>query len=68
MAETEEAFLRQCETQGICPACRGALTSRVGSGARSKGVFCSLKCFGDWHAGDLWRRHLERLKEQGERS
>jgi hypothetical protein len=63
MADDEQAYLRQCREQGLCPTCQRPLTNRVGSGQFKDGVFCSLDCSARWHAAALVKRHQERTKK-----
>jgi hypothetical protein len=62
MAETEEAYLQECLSEGVCPTCKEPLVDRVGSGRNNDGTFCSLDCYAKWHERELVKRHFERLK------
>jgi hypothetical protein len=57
MAEAEQKYLAQCRTNGVCPACHGELSQRIGSGKLDDGVFCSLDCYASWHRASLVQRH-----------
>lgn len=62
MAVQEEAHLQKCLAANVCPVCSKSLKTKVGSGKKKDGVFCSVACYGEWHAEMLKRRHFERLK------
>jgi len=47
MAESIEAYLLELWDQNICPNCGKTIPqgTRVGSGRKSEGGFCSLDCY-----------------------
>jgi hypothetical protein len=66
MAESEQAYLRACWENNICPYCHSAIPAgtRVGTGDRQKGGFCKLDCYASYYAMELQARleHLQRGK------
>jgi hypothetical protein len=58
MAISETAYLKMMGERSLCPQCYRTLVAgqQVGSGKKSDGVFCSLKCFSSYHALDLIER------------
>lgn len=70
MAETEEAYLARCWERDICPYCSRIFpaTQRVGSGRKKQGGFCSLACYGSYHAMDLAARQARVCTALGEQN
>jgi hypothetical protein len=62
MAETERAFLERCWNDETCPYCGQKIPSgtRVGTGRKQDGGFCSLDCLARYRAMELKER-LQRL-------
>ena len=59
VTETPEAeFLIELWDKKICPMCGNTIPegTRVGSGKKSEGGFCSIACFAHYHAEDLIKR------------
>lgn len=48
-------LLRKCWEQNICPNCGETIPegTRVGSGRKADGGFCSLRCYAEFHEADL---------------
>ena len=67
MTDDDDAPDRLAELwrRGVCPSCGNAIRegTRVGSGRRSDGGFCSLGCYASFHGASLAARHalVERL-------
>lgn len=68
MAEGEEAYLRTCWEQRVCPCCREAMLpgTAIGSGRASDGHFCSLRCYGQYHEGAIRRRAISVADVKGQ--
>ena len=69
MATSEEVYLLGLWDQNICPNCGKTIPqgTRVGSGRKSEGGFCSLDCYASFHQLALTeraRRLLERTKRK----
>ena len=64
MADDEQAYLRRCREQNVCPACQAPIVTKLGTGQAKDGVFCSLDCYTRWHEATLVRRHKERTKKE----
>lgn len=64
MARSEKAHLLELWDRGICPFCAKPIppNTRVGSGRKSEGGFCSLKCFARYYEMEL-RQRAKRLAE-----
>lgn len=58
MPRNEEAYLLELWARNLCPNCGNSIPEgkRVGSGQKSRGGFCSLKCYGDYYAVELMER------------
>jgi len=65
MAVTEESFLLDCWERGVCAYCKKTFpaSSRVGSGKKQEGGFCSLRCFAEYHKLTLAEKHQRRMNE-----
>ncbi len=61
MGSSEAENLLKLWDKNICPFCGKFIPegTRVGSGKKSEGGFCSLGCYADYHKTDL----LERAKK-----
>ncbi len=68
MAESERNYLLELWDKNICPNCGKKMPegTRVGSGKKSEGGFCSLDCYGEYRKSDLIERH-ERIMAFAER-
>lgn len=69
MAESIEAYLLELWDQNICPNCGKAIPqgTRVGSGRKSEGGFCSLDCYTVFYQLELTERAgrvAERMKRK----
>ena len=55
MGTTEDAYLLELWEQNICPNCGKNIPdgTRVGSGRKSEGGFCSLDCYADFYQLEL---------------
>ena len=55
MAQSEESYLRELWDRNICPYCGKKIEegTRVGSGKKSEGGFCSLECFAQYYKLEL---------------
>ena len=62
MAFAEKAYLLDCWERVVCPYCRKVFpeTTRVGSGQKKMGGFCSLDCYTRYYELDI-RERLRRL-------
>jgi hypothetical protein len=59
VAGTPEAkYLLELWDKNICPACGGTIAegTRVGSGKKAEGGFCSTSCFAKYHSASLIER------------
>jgi hypothetical protein len=58
MAESTEAYLLELWDQNICPNCGKIIPqgTRVGSGRKSEGGFCSLDCYTSFYQLQLAER------------
>lgn len=58
MAQSEEQFLLELWDKNICPSCGRNIPpgTRIGSGRKSEGGFCSLDCYAHYHAWDIAER------------
>jgi hypothetical protein len=58
MAESEQEFLLELWGKNICPNCGREIPqgTRVGSGKKSEGGFCSLDCYTEYYNVDLVER------------
>ncbi len=58
MAESMEAYLLELWDQNICPNCGKTIPqgTRVGSGRKSEGGFCSLDCYTSFYQLQLTER------------
>jgi hypothetical protein len=68
MGISEEAYLLQLWDQNICPNCGKPIPegTRVGSGRKSEGGFCSLDCYTSFYQLELAAR-ARRLSERTRR-
>ncbi len=59
MAELERSYLLELWSKNVCPNCGKEIPegTRVGSGKKSEGGFCSLDCYGENYKADLTERH-----------
>ncbi|MFI5102815.1 MAG: hypothetical protein ACHP9V_05520 [Terriglobales bacterium] len=59
MAEPEPNYLLELWGNNICPNCGKKIPAgtRVGSGKKSDGGFCSLDCYGEYYKAELTERH-----------
>jgi predicted nucleic acid-binding Zn ribbon protein len=69
MAESIESYLLELWDQNICPNCGKTIPqgTRVGSGRKSEGSFCSLDCYTSFYQLELAeraRRVAERTKRK----
>jgi hypothetical protein len=69
MAESIEAYLLELWDQNTCPNCGNTIPqgTRVGSGRKSEGGFCSLDCYASFYQLELAeraRRVAERMKRE----
>ncbi len=55
---SEAEYLLELWEQNVCPFCGKLIAAgtRVGSGRKSEGGFCSLRCYGDYYALELAER------------
>jgi hypothetical protein len=55
MAKTEQDYLLELWQKNICLNCGKAIPegTRVGSGKKSEGGFCSLDCYGSYYRPEL---------------
>jgi len=62
----EQRFLLECWDQNVCPHCNKQIPegTRVGSGKKSEGGFCSLNCYGEYHKKALIARHKQRTESE----
>jgi hypothetical protein len=60
MVDSEQNVLLELWEMNVCPQCGKDIPdgTRVGSGRRSEGGFCSLSCYADFYGSDL----IERVK------
>lgn len=58
MADNEAELLLKLWEAGICPTCGKPVPdgTRVGTGRRSDGGFCSLDCYAAFYAAELAER------------
>jgi hypothetical protein len=58
MADSEQNVLLELWEMNVCPQCGKDIPegTRVGSGRRSEGGFCSLSCYADFYGSDLIER------------
>jgi hypothetical protein len=58
MDKSEREYLLEMWGENICPNCAKAIpeASRVGSGKKSDGGFCSLDCYAEYHKRALAQR------------
>jgi hypothetical protein len=70
MAETEQAYLRRCYEEGICPLCGKSVEAGdpVGSGKIDEGRFCSLGCYAKYKQRELIEHHRQRLANSKDES
>jgi hypothetical protein len=69
MGTSEETYLLELWDQNICPNCGKTIAqgTRVGSGRKSEGGFCSLDCYTSFYQLQLTeraRRLVERTKRK----
>jgi len=60
---SETDYLLELWAKNICPWCGKFIPegTRVGSGRKSEGGFCSLSCYADYHALELAERARKAL-------
>ena len=58
MARSEEDYLLELWDKNICPNCGKDIPerTRVGSGRKADGGFCSLDCYAKYHETELSER------------
>jgi hypothetical protein len=58
MGVSETEHLLHLLKKGICPWCGKNIPegARVGTGRKGEGGFCSLRCYGNYHALELRER------------
>lgn len=58
MDVSESQYLLELWSLNVCPMCGKVIPegTRVGSGRKSEGGFCSLKCYADYYALELQQR------------
>ena len=58
MAVSETKYLLELWSMNVCPWCEKALqpNTRVGSGRKSEGGFCSLDCYAKYYSVELNER------------
>jgi hypothetical protein len=63
MAEVRPIYLLELWDANICPNCGKEIPegTRLGSGTKKDGGFCSLDCYCDYRAAHLTERHTERV-------
>jgi hypothetical protein len=68
VATSEETYLLELWEQNICPNCGKTIPqgTRVGSGRKSEGGFCSLDCYTSFYQLQLTER-ARRLTERTKR-
>ena len=58
--DRRRAIIEDARRRDVCPQCgKGLGDSRVGSGALSDGVFCSLECLTSFHGEYFQKRGTE---------
>jgi len=59
----EQEYLLELWEQNVCPFCGNFIPegTRVGSGRKSEGGFCSLRCYADYYALELAERARKAL-------
>jgi hypothetical protein len=64
MAMTEQTYLLDLWSRNICPTCGKAIPdgTRVGSGRKSEGGFCSLDCNVRYYAVEIHERVTRLMK------
>jgi hypothetical protein len=60
----EAEYLLELWEQNLCPFCGKFIPegTRVGSGRKNEGGFCSLRCYGDYYALELAQRARRALE------
>jgi hypothetical protein len=63
MVEPKRDYLLELWDESVCPNCGKKIPegTRVGSGRKSDGGFCSLGCYAEYHEAELIKRHAERI-------
>lgn len=58
MGNSETEYLLELWDKNICPFCGQDIAegTRIGSGKRSEGGFCSMDCFARYHEAELVKR------------
>ena len=58
MGLSESDYLLELWDKNVCPWCGNTIPegTRVGSGRKSEGGFCSLRCYADYYALELVER------------
>lgn len=71
MVNSDQEYLLELWNKNICPNCGKNIAegTRVGSGKKSEGGFCSLDCYAEYRAVDILQRarHVSELlrRQQG---
>lgn len=70
MTSPDEQNLLDLWDKNICPMCGKDIPegTRVGSGRKSDGGFCSLDCYGEYHKKVLIERHNRIIESQKQNS
>jgi hypothetical protein len=60
---SESEYLLELWAQNVCPFCGSPIPegSRIGSGRKSEGGFCSLRCYAEYYALELSERARKAL-------
>jgi len=63
MQVTDAEYLLDLWSKNICPWCGNNIPegTRVGTGRKSEGGFCSLRCYADYYALELAERARKAL-------
>jgi hypothetical protein len=64
--DDEQEYLAHCWVSNVCPCCGNHFepSSRVGSGSKEKGGFCSLECYAKYYQYEL-RERIKRFASRG---
>lgn len=66
MPKLGQKHLLELWDKNICPNCAKSIPegTRVGSGRKNDGGFCSLGCYGEYHNAALIEKHKGRVATQ----